>query len=167
MRTDRPTWTVILCLLAAALLAAGARVPASQGAIPGERKAEQVAVIPITGAIDDVTLWSLERRLRAAREAGFDAVVLEIDTPGGEVGAMLDICLRIKSDAPSNTVAWIKPKAYSAGTFIALACREIVVAPGSVFGDAAPIASSRRLQRSAATTRASLRRSSQSIANSG
>ena len=140
MRMGRATWTVILCALAAALLAAWVPLPASQGAIPGERKAEQVAVLPITGAIDDVTLWSLERRLKAAREAGFDAVVLEIDTPGGEVGAMLDICLRIKSDAPANTVAWIKPKAYSAGTFIALACREIVVAPGSVFGDAAPIA---------------------------
>ena len=41
-----------------------------------------------------------------------DEVVLSVedlrvrfDTPGGEVGAMLDICLRIKSDAPSNTVA--------------------------------------------------------------
>jgi membrane-bound serine protease (ClpP class) len=112
-----------------------------QGAgVPSERKASRVALLPITGAIDDVTLWSLERRLAAARDAGFDAVVLEIDTPGGEVGAMLDICLRIKSDAPSNTVAWIRPKAFSAGTFIALSCRELVVAPGSVFGDAAPIA---------------------------
>ena len=113
---------------------------AQQTAIPAERKASRVAILPITGAIDDVTLWSLERRMKAAREAGFDALVIELDTPGGEVGAMLDICLRIKSDAPSNTVAWIKPKAYSAGTFIALSCREVVVAPGSVFGDAAPIA---------------------------
>jgi len=113
---------------------------AAQAATPTERKATRVAVVPIHGAIDDVSLWSVERRLRAAGEAGFDAVVFEIDTPGGEVGAMLDICLRIKSEAPANTVAWIKPKAYSAGTFIALSCREIVVAPGAVFGDAAPIA---------------------------
>ena len=42
-------------------------------------------------------------------------------------------------DAPANTVAWINPKAYSAGTIIALACREIVVSPNSAFGDAAPI----------------------------
>ena len=108
--------------------------------IPAARKASRVAVLPITGAIDDVTLWSVERRLRSAAEQGFDAVVLEIDTPGGEVGAMLDVCLRIRSEAPANTVAWIRPKAFSAGTFIALACREIFVAPGSVFGDAAPIA---------------------------
>ncbi len=108
--------------------------------IPAERKADKVAVIPVTGGIDDVSLWSLERRLKAARQIGADAVVIELDTPGGEVGAMLDICLRIKSDAPANTVAWVHPKAFSAGTFIALSCREVVVSPGSVFGDAAPIA---------------------------
>ena len=108
-------------------------------AVPAARQAKRVAILPITGGIDDVTLWSIERRLAAVQEQGIDAVVIELDTPGGEVGAMLDICLRLKSDAPSNTVAWIHPKAFSAGTFIALACREIVVAPGSVFGDAAPI----------------------------
>ncbi len=108
-------------------------------AVPAARQAKRVAILPITGGIDDVTLWSIERRLAAVHEQGIDAVVIELDTPGGEVGAMLDICLRLKSEAPSNTVAWIHPKAFSAGTFIALACREIVVAPGSVFGDAAPI----------------------------
>ncbi|MEY5032474.1 MAG: hypothetical protein RL354_1505, partial [Planctomycetota bacterium] len=137
--------TLVACWGAAGLTrpacGAPALVPGQQAAsVPAERKAPKVAVLPVTGGIDDVTLWSLERRLRAAREAGADAVVLELDTPGGEVGAMLDICLRIKSDAPANTVAWVRPKAFSAGTFIALSCRELIVAPGAVFGDAAPIA---------------------------
>ena len=134
-----PVVALLLCALLS-LVALGAEAAPQGAGVPSERKASRVALLPITGAIDDVTLWSLERRLAAARDAGFDAVVLELDTPGGEVGAMLDICLRIKSDAPSNTVAWIRPKAFSAGTFIALSCREVVVAPGSVFGDAAPIA---------------------------
>lgn len=109
-------------------------------AVPAGRQANRVAVLPITGPIDQVSLWSFERRLKAVQEAGYDALVIELDTPGGAVDATLDICLRLKSDAPANTVAWIHPKAYSAGTIIAFACREIVVAPGSVFGDAAPIA---------------------------
>ncbi len=130
----------LLLALATLCGAAASRPNAPQvAAIPSERQASRVAILPITGEIDDVTLWSIERRLNAVREGQYDAVVFEIDTPGGEVGAMLDICLRIKSEAPNNTVAWIKPKAYSAGTFIALTCREIIVAPGSVFGDAAPI----------------------------
>ncbi|MFZ9915048.1 MAG: SDH family Clp fold serine proteinase, partial [Phycisphaerales bacterium] len=127
---------LLLAFVTAAPALAQSQPPA---AIPAARKAERVAILPITGAIDEVTLWSFERRLEAARQQGYDAVVLEINTPGGRVDCMLDICLRIKSDAPSNTVAWIRPKAFSAGTFIALACREIMVAPGSVFGDAAPI----------------------------
>ncbi|MCE2882117.1 MAG: hypothetical protein LW636_07150 [Planctomycetaceae bacterium] len=132
-------WMLQLLLALVAAVPALAE-PQSPASVPAARKAERVAILPITGAIDEVSLWSFERRLEAARAQGYDAVVLEINTPGGRVDSMLDICLRIKSDAPANTVAWIRPKAFSAGTFIALACREIVVAPGSVFGDAAPIA---------------------------
>jgi membrane-bound serine protease (ClpP class) len=132
-----------LAILASLAAAAVARPPATQARtpppVPAWRQADRVAVLPVSGGIDAVTLWSVEHRLAAARAGGYDAVVIELDTPGGEVGAMLDICLRLRSDAPVHTVAWIRPKAFSAGTFIALACREIVVAPGAVFGDAAPI----------------------------
>ena len=71
----------------ATMIAAVAARPllAQQTAIPAERKASRVAILPITGAIDDVTLWSLERRMKAAREAGFDALVIELDTPGEEI----------------------------------------------------------------------------------
>ncbi|MFM1823314.1 MAG: hypothetical protein RI967_1580 [Planctomycetota bacterium] len=132
---------VAIGLLVALRPACAERVRDDQGtiAVPAARQAGKVAILPVHGAIDGVTLWSIEHRLAAARAGGFDAVVIELDTPGGEVSAMLDICLRLRSDAPVNTVAWIRPKAFSAGTFLALACREIVVAPGSVFGDAAPI----------------------------
>ena len=107
--------------------------------IPAGRSASLVAILPVRGVIDRVTVWSLQRRLAAAIEAGADAVVLDLDTPGGEMTATLDICLLIKTQAPANTVAWINPQAYSAGTIIALACREIIMAPGATFGDAAPI----------------------------
>jgi membrane-bound ClpP family serine protease len=91
--------------------------------------------------IDMITLKSLERRMRQARADGADAVVIDLDTPGGEMGAMLDICnlFKDRADTPANIVAWVHPQAYSAGCIIALACREIVVAPHAVFGDAAPI----------------------------
>jgi membrane-bound ClpP family serine protease len=98
-----------------------------------------VAVLSIRDEIDRVTLRSLERRVRQAERDGAEAIVLEIDTPGGAVLATLDILHLIRTEAPANTVAWINPKAYSAGTIIALACREIVVAPDAAFGDSAPI----------------------------
>jgi membrane-bound serine protease (ClpP class) len=110
-------------------------------AVPAYRQANRVAILTIEGIIDSVTLMSLERRMKKAVADGADAVVLDINTPGGEMFSTLEICalLRNRADTPANVVAWIHPTAYSAGTIIALACREIVVAPGSTLGDAAPI----------------------------
>src|SRR5688572_14695508 len=145
-------WPVLCCvwlmnlLLLHGLSLASKRATDSGGAtapvaVPAFRQANNVAVLTVHGMIDHVTLASLERRMKQARSDGADAIVLDIDTLGGEMTATLDICnlLKDRNDTPPNVVAWIHPKAYSAGTIIALACREIVVAPGSTFGDAAPI----------------------------
>ncbi len=108
-------------------------------ATPAYRQANTVAVLSIRDEIDRVTLRSLERRVRQAERDGAEAIVFDIDTPGGTVLATRDITHLIRTEAPANTVAWINPNAYSAGTIIALACREIVVAPDAAFGDSAPI----------------------------
>jgi len=113
--------------------------PTGPRAVPAYRQANSVAVLTLHGQVDKITLRSLERRVEEALADGADAIVLDINTPGGRVDAMLDICHLLKTDAPANTVAWINPQAYSAGTFIALAAREIVVAENATFGDAAPI----------------------------
>jgi membrane-bound serine protease (ClpP class) len=119
----------------------GPGTPAAPTVVPAYRQAHHVAALTVSGGIDMITLKSLERRMQQARDNGADAVVIDINTPGGEMTAMLDICnlFKDRSDTPANIVAWIHPQAYSAGAIIALACREIVVAPGSIFGDAAPI----------------------------
>lgn len=128
-------------LLVGASFARQATAPAatSPQAAPAYRQANTVAVIALHGPIDAITVPSVERRLAKAVSAGAQAIVIDLDTPGGEVPAALDLCFLIKSRFPANTIAWINPQAYSAGTIIALACREIVVAPNAAFGDAAPI----------------------------
>ncbi len=108
-------------------------------AVPAYRQADLVAVLPVEGVIDRYTLLSLEDRIETAVKDGAGAIVLEIDTPGGEMLATLDICHLLKNDAPANTVAWINPMAFSAGTYMALACREIVTDPSATMGDAAPV----------------------------
>jgi membrane-bound serine protease (ClpP class) len=107
--------------------------------IPAGRQANHIAIISIHGPIDGITTRSLERRLDEAALRGADAIVLEIDTPGGDLMATFDILELIRTKAPANTIAWVRPKAFSAGTIIALACREIVTTPTGRFGDAAPI----------------------------
>ena len=108
--------------------------------VPAARQADRVAVITIKEEISAVTASSVKRRMTEAIDGGAQALVFDIDTPGGEVTAVLDICAAIKSSPVANTVAWINPQAYSGGAIIALACREIVVNEAASFGDALPIA---------------------------
>jgi membrane-bound ClpP family serine protease len=120
------------------MLAAIATIALTQATpVPSYRQATDVTVITIEGIVDTVTATSFKRRLAEAKDA--DAIVIELNTPGGDLMSTLEICYELKNNAPSNTVAWVRPHAFSAGTIIALACREIIAAPGSTFGDAAPI----------------------------
>lgn len=120
---------------------AGAGAAAGTGAaVAAGRKAKNLAIVTIHGPIQGVMASSVKRRIDTAVRAGADAIVFDIDTPGGEVGAVLEICNAIKSCPVQNTVAWINPQAYSGGAIIALACREIVVNQPASFGDAMPVA---------------------------
>lgn len=116
--------------------------PASPpAAVPASRQARNVAIITIRGEIrPGVTAESFKRRLKEAEVSGADAVVIELDTPGGEVGAVLEICNAIKGSPIPNTVGWVHPTAYSGGALIALACREMVASDPATMGDALPIA---------------------------
>lgn len=115
--------------------------PAPQGtpAVAVSNQADNVAIIVIRGPIDSFTARSVLRRIKAAEEAGADVIVFEMDTPGGELKAALEICNAIKATTVPLTVAWIHPDAYSAGAIISLACKRIVTSDPATMGDALPI----------------------------
>jgi membrane-bound ClpP family serine protease len=117
-------------------LQTGAVTPMTVSSVPAGRQADRVVVITVEGAIDRVTAMSVGRRVEAAEKAGFDAMVLEVNSPGGELGSVLEISNTIKASSISNTVAWVNPDAYSGGAIIALACGEIVTSSPASFGDA-------------------------------
>jgi membrane-bound serine protease (ClpP class) len=134
--------------LALALWPAGFGLAAEQAgpatsppvSVPAARAAKNVVVITIKGPIDRWTAREVERRLAEAAKNKADAVVFELDTPGGALDACLAICGMIRQSPITNTVAWVNPNAYSAGAVIALACREIIVSGNATMGDALPIA---------------------------
>lgn len=109
-------------------------------AIPAARQANNVAVVPISGPIGRWTVQSVERRIRDAEAAGAGALVIELDTPGGEVYSVIEISKMIKASSINNTVAWVNDEAHSGGAVIALACREIVTNDPAGFGDVGIIA---------------------------
>ncbi len=143
--SSRLLLTALAFVAAVALLLPASRAGSSNpapGSTPGlasvsaSRQANSIAVITIDGPIDGIMARSFRRRLDEAIALKADAIVVDLDTPGGELGAVLEISNAIKQSPIRNSVAWINPQAYSGGAIIALACRDIVVSDGSGFGDA-------------------------------
>ncbi len=103
-------------------------------------RAGKVAIIPIEGVIDDYTVHKLRKRIERAKVDGVDTLVIQLNTPGGLVGAAFDITRLLKKEAENfHVVAYVDEMAYSAGTMIAVACQEIAMSNNSMIGDCAPI----------------------------
>jgi membrane-bound serine protease (ClpP class) len=97
-----------------------------------------VRVIEISGTIDLGLAPFLDRAIREAENDGADALILDINTPGGR----LDAALQMRDSligADVRTVAFINRDAISAGALIALAAEEIYMTPGATMGSATPV----------------------------
>jgi membrane-bound ClpP family serine protease len=144
-RTHRWLNRPLLVLVAASIVLSasvrGGEADPPSVAVPASRQAKNIAILTIKGEITETTSKSVRRRLTLAERAGADALVIDLDTPGGEVWAVLTICQAIKSSSIKNTIAWIHPSAYSGGAIIALACREVVTSSPGTLGDALPVSS--------------------------
>lgn len=129
------------CRRAVALLSLGgltllATVGTSQTA--AQPSGPVVYAIAIEGPIDLGLAPFLSRTIQEAEAAGASAVLLDINTLGGRVDAavaMRDTLL----DSSIRTIAFVHPRAISAGALIALACETLVMAPGGIIGAAAPV----------------------------
>lgn len=107
---------------------------------PSASQADDVTVIHVTisGEIDLGLPPFLSRVLRDATRDGVDAIILEIDTPGGRLDAVLQIRdLLLATELPS--VAFVNTTAFSAGALITIAANDILMAPGAVMGAATPV----------------------------
>lgn len=98
-------------------------------------EAPLVYSVPIKGPIEHGVAAFLARGLREAREAGAEAVIIEIDTPGGFVDAALKMRDSIMT-AGVPTVAFVNTRAWSAGALIAIACDDVGMKMGGSMGAA-------------------------------
>ena len=111
-----------------------------QGVLAGKSdpKRPLVYVIPIEGPIESTLVYVVRRGVDAAVRNRADAIIFEMDTPGGAVLAAGDI-ISIITHTKIPIYTFVKKKAYSAGAIIALATPQIYMAPGSVIGAATPL----------------------------
>jgi membrane-bound serine protease (ClpP class) len=130
MGKKRLSLTILLCLLA--LLTWNAR---AQGGRP-------VHVLTVDGAISSATADYLSRGIELAEREGAEAVVIQLDTPGGDVSATLKIMETLENaDVPVIVHVWPRGgMAASAGTLITLAASGAAMAPHTTIGAAHPVA---------------------------
>jgi len=95
----------------------------------------KVAVIPIREAIGKPVLYVVRRGLKDAIDLGADIVLIDMDTPGGEAGAMLQI-MEALDKFSGKKLTYVNSEAISAGAIIASVSDEIYFAPRGVMGAA-------------------------------
>ncbi len=129
----------LAALAVAALGALAAPVPRPVGA-------PRVLVLQVKGAITGGTAEYVEAGLAKARGEGFDAVALQLDTPGGMLDATRDI-VRAMLGSEVPVVVWVGPaaaQAASAGAFLTMAAGLAAMHPTSNIGAAHPVTGSGR-----------------------
>jgi len=96
----------------------------------------KVVVVPIDRTVE----LGLAAFVRRAIEANPDAaaIVIEINTLGGRVDAAIQIRDALLEAKP-RTIAFVHPRAISAGALIALACDNVLMTEGATIGAATPI----------------------------
>jgi membrane-bound serine protease (ClpP class) len=123
----------LLILLALLLLAA--QPVAAQSDSP------LVLVLNAEGAVTPAMREYIERGLDTADQRDADLIILQLNTPGGDLGTTQEIVTAIReSDIP--VVVYVAPRgawAGSAGTIITLAGHAAAMAPETAIGAASPV----------------------------
>ena len=97
-----------------------------------------VYVIDIRNEIGSGLGTYISDGIQTAETAGADAIVFDVDTPGGRVDSAVNI-IRSIQDTQVPTIAFVNRQAISAGAMISIACNQIVMTSGGTIGDSAPV----------------------------
>ncbi|HEY7650563.1 MAG TPA: nodulation protein NfeD, partial [Methylomirabilota bacterium] len=123
-------------LVALLLAVAGGLGATSVAAAPA------VSLLEIEGVISPVTLRLVGAAIDRAQAEGSEALIIQLDTPGGLERSMRAIAQRLlKAEVP--VVVYVAPtgaRAASAGVFITMAAHVAAMAPATNIGAAHPVA---------------------------
>ncbi|MGD0621734.1 MAG: nodulation protein NfeD [Thermacetogeniaceae bacterium] len=137
----------LVAVLLAAILVCPWIFPAPDPAVAGTLSAATTAqaapvyVANLTGQIAPISARYCARVIGVAEENRANALIIMLDTPGGDYNATQDIVTAI-SNARVPVVVFVFPAggwAGSAGTFITLSAHVAAMAPGSRIGAAHPV----------------------------
>lgn len=105
----------------------------------GERSASaEVVVVPLEGEVTKAQFLFLRRVLKEAVRDKAEAVIIDMDTPGGRLDAAIEMMDALNA-VEIPTLTYVNPNAGSAGALISLATDRIYMAPVSAIGASAPV----------------------------
>jgi protease-4 len=105
---------------------------------------EEIAVVPVSGVIRGETYKDFDRLVtQAEKDSNVKALILDVDTPGGEVGASDEIYQRIlkfkaekaKAGLTAPVVATMGSMATSGGYYVSCAADYIIAQPTTLTGN--------------------------------
>ena len=106
-----------------------------------QEQKKDVLVLTVNGIINPASAEYIGKSIKRANEQKAEAVVIELDTPGGLDTSMRDIVKDIiGSEVP--VIVYVSPsgaRAASAGVFITLAAHVAAMSPGTNIGSAHPV----------------------------
>jgi membrane-bound serine protease (ClpP class) len=119
-----------------------AAVFALAGSAAAQETAPRVLAVVLENDINPVTQDFVIDAIERGEDEGYDAVVIELDTPGGLDSSMRAIIKKeLEADVP--VVVYVSPpgsRAASAGAFITLAADVAAMAPATNIGSSTPVA---------------------------
>lgn len=121
-------------------MAAPSRAAVASSSAGAAAESRSVFVLPVHGTIDQSMLYVFRRAFREIERTRPNAVILDLDTPGGRLAETREILQWLRSlPAETPVYAYVNPDAYSAGAILCLGTQGIFMSPGSNIGDALPI----------------------------
>ncbi|MFH2002770.1 MAG: NfeD family protein [Planctomycetota bacterium] len=135
------TFLMILPALIGALSGQDATDPGgspTKTAIP-----ERAVLFPLEGPLAQTMAMRFKRCVDLAESLSAKTLIVEINTPGGEITLMeqlRDLIFEAFQKHGLHTVAYINSNADSAGALLAMACRGLFMSPLAHIGSATPVA---------------------------
>jgi len=108
---------------------------------PSKAPTKSILVVPIKGAINTSTAYFVKRSIALAQREKMGAILFEFDTPGGDLGSMIEICGQLARLRDIPTIGFVNPKAISAGSIILAGVNHIYMNEAATVGAAALVAS--------------------------
>ncbi len=107
----------------------------------GDTSAEEIWLVDLQGAVGPASVDLVIRSIDDAHDAGANAIILRMNTPGGLDKAMRDLVQAILA-SPIPVVSYVAPngaRAASAGTYISYASHIAAMAPATNIGSSTPV----------------------------